>query len=103
MSSPIKERRVVMARRVAAKWIARTARAEYRFDVLSGAAALRQIPNTLRSFRDGKVSFASIPQIPDLGIQEHGDILTLWSRDRIAILALKDWFEARGFETTGVW
>ena len=92
-----------MARRVAAKWLQQTAKAEYRFEVLAKTTDLRYIPNMLRSFRDGKVAVRGVPLIPDLGMQEHGDSLALWSRDRTAILFLKDWFEKRGFETSGVW
>ena len=92
-----------MAKRVAAKWLQRTSQAEYRFEVLGGASDLRHIPNMLRSFRDGKVAVQGVPLIPDLGIQDHGDSLALWSRDRTAIVALKDWFEKRGYETSGVW
>ena len=92
-----------MAKRVADKWLRRTAKAEYRFEVLAGPVDLRNIPNMLRSFRDGKVAMRGIPRIPDLGIQEQGDTLALWSRNRKAVLALKNWFEAKGFETSGVW
>ena len=92
-----------MARRVAAKWILRAAKAEYRFDVLASPIELRQIPNMLRSFRDGKVAVKGVTCIPDLGLKEEGDKITLWSKDRVAIMALKDWFEKRGFETSGVW
>jgi hypothetical protein len=97
------ERRVIMARRVALKWLLQTAKAEYRFEVLAKTADLRHIPNMLRSFRDGKVAMRGVSRIHDLGMQEHGDSLALWSRDRSAILTLKDWFEKRGFETSGVW
>jgi hypothetical protein len=104
MPKPVQgERKVIMARRVAAKWIQRTARAEYRFDVLATPSDLRQISNMLRAFRDGKVAVRGIPRIPDLGLQEQGDTFAVWSRDRKAILALEKWFEARGFETSGVW
>jgi hypothetical protein len=45
----------------------------------------------------------SVPTIPDLGIRENFDSVTLWSANREAMVALKDWFEKRGYETTGVW
>lgn len=92
-----------MAKRVAAKWLQRTAQAEYRFEVLANVFELRSIPGMLRSFRDGKVAVRGVPTIHDLGIQNKGDSLALWSRDRSAILVLKDWFEDRGYETSGVW
>lgn len=104
MPNPAKgERRVIMAKRVAVKWLQRTSQAEYRFEVLASHGVLRQIPNMLRSFRDGKVAVQGVPLIPDLGVQDQGDTLALWSRDRTAILALKNWFEKRGYETSGVW
>ena len=92
-----------MAHRVAAQWVAHLAHAEYRFDVLYGATEIRNLPNLLRSFRDGKVGMEGIPHCPDLGIQESGDSLTLWSPNREAMIGLKDWFEKKGFETTGLW
>lgn len=97
------EKRVVMERRVAARWLARVAAAEYRFDVLYGAKEIRNLPNLLRSFRDGKVALEGASRVADLGIRENGESLTLWSTNREAVIQLKDWFEKRGFETTGVW
>lgn len=97
------DKRVVMVRRVAAKWLARVAEEEHRFDVLYGAKEIKNLPNLLRSFRDGKVALEGVPRVANLGIKENFDSLTLWSNDRSAVVALKDWFEKRGFETTGVW
>jgi len=97
------ERRVVMAKRLAARWVARKAKAEYRFSVLYGAREIRNLPNLLRSFRDGKVAMEDAPRVADLGVRESFDSLTLWSNDREGMVSLKDWFEKRGFETTGVW
>lgn len=96
-------KRVVMAKRVAARWIARKAKAEYRFSVLLGAREIRNLPNLLRSMRDAKLAMVDVPIIPDLGVQEAFDKITLWSSDREAMLKLCNWFERRGFDTTGVW
>ena len=97
------EKRVVMAKRVAARWITRKAQAEHRFSVLLGGRDIRNLPNLLRSYRDGKVALSEVTPCADLGIIDNGDSLTLWSNNREAMLNLKDWFEVRGFETTGVW
>jgi hypothetical protein len=97
------EKRIVMVKRVAQRWIRRAAHAEYRFQVLFGAREIKNLPNLLRSFRDGKVAMEEVPRIPDLGIKEAFDSISVWSRDREALIQLKDWFEKRGFETTGVW
>jgi len=97
------EKRIVMARRVARRWVSRIATAEFRFSVLYGAKDYRYIPGLLRSQRDGKVAMAGVPTIPDLGIRESFDCVTLWSSNREAMLSLQSWFERRGFETTGVW
>lgn len=97
------EKRVVMAKRVAARWLAQKAKAEYRFSVLMGQREIRNLPNLLRSLRDGKVAMAGVPTIADLGVAEHFDKVTMWSNDREAMLKLANWFERRGFDTTGVW
>jgi len=94
---------VVMAKRIAARWVARMATPEYRFRVLLGGREIRNLPNLLRSFRDGKVAMKGVSTIRDLGIRENGDSLEVWSRDRDRLMALNRWFESRDFETTGVW
>ena len=100
---PDRDRHVVMTRKVTREWITRVAHAEYRFDVYLGTREYRNLPNLLRSFRDGKVAVGGLPQTPDLGVLETPDKITVWSRDHSGILALQTWFEKRGFETTGVW
>ena len=97
------ERQVIMTRKVAREFLRRIAYAEYRFEVLYGSREIKQLPNLLRSQRAGKVALEEVPTIPDLGIKEEFDKIALWSRDHKGIMALKDWFEKRGFETTGVW
>lgn len=97
------EKRVVMAKRVARKWLRRVARSEYRFQVLFGAREIKNLPGLLRSFRDGKVAMEGVGRIPDMGISEDFDSISVWSSNREAIVQLKDWFEKRGFETTGLW
>lgn len=79
------------------------AHTEHRFTVLFGAREIRNLPGLLRSFRDGKVAMADVPRITDLGVKEGFDSVEVWSSDRESLVALKDWFEKRGFETTGVW
>ena len=101
--SESENKRVVMARRVAAAWITRKAKAEYRFSVLLGAREIRNLPNLLRSMRDSKLAMTGVPNIADLGVKEHFDKVTMWSSDREAMIQLADWFERRNFDTTGVW
>lgn len=97
------EKKVVMARRVARRWVASIAAPEYRLRILYGAREIRQLPNLLRSFRDGKVAMEGVSALPDMGIKEHFDALEVWSRNREALAKLQGWFETRGFETSGVW
>ena len=103
MPDPRPERKIIMARRVARRWVARVAEPEYRFQVLAGPFDFRNLPNLLRAFRDGKVAVEGIKAIPDLGVKEEAESVSVWSKDREALLALNKWFEGRGFETTGVW
>ena len=97
------EKRVVMAKRVAARWLRKVARPEYRFRVLLGAREIRNLPGLLRSFRDGKIAMESVSKIGDLGVKGGFDYVAVWSQDREGLIQLKNWFEKRGFETTGVW
>lgn len=96
-------RRVLMSRQVAEAWVRKVAKAEYRFQVLGGAHELRRALAALRAHRDGKLRMAGVDPIGDLGIQEGYEGISFWSGDRVALLGLKDWFEKRGHETTGVW
>ena len=97
------ETHVVMARTVAARWVRRVAKVEYRVRILFGSKDLRNLPNLLRSFRDGKVKIAGLPSIPDLGVREDYDALEVWSGDPESLTKLGKWAEDRGFETSGVW
>lgn len=97
------EKQVVMARNVAARWVGKFAKAEYRVRVLYGAKDFKNLPNLLRSFRDGKVAMSGIKVMPDLGIKEDFDGLEVWSSDHDALVSLNVWFEKQGFETSGVW
>ena len=97
------KKEVVMARRVAARWVSRMAAPEYRFRILLGGNEIRNLPSLLRSFRDGKVAMDGVTPIRDLGVREAGDYIEVWSRRWGDLLALSQWFEKRGFETTGVW
>lgn len=97
------EKQVVLAKRVAARWIRKVAHPEYRFRVLLGAREIRNLPGLLRSFRDGKIAMEGVSNIRDLGVKGGFDYVSVWSGDRKGLIQLKDWFEKRGFETTGVW
>lgn len=94
---------VIMARNVARRWLRRTAKAEFRFSILLGSKEIKNLPGLLRSFRDGKVAMEGVPQISDLGVCETFDTISVWSNNREALIGLKNWFEKRGIETTGVW
>jgi len=63
----------------------------------------RNLPGLLRSFRDKKATMEGVPLIPDLGVKEHFESIEVWSSDHDALVKLKDWFEKRNLETTGVW
>lgn len=98
------ERRVVLAKTVAQRWLQNHLHEEYRFQVFRSASCdIKKLPNLLRSFRDARVKISGVSPLPDLGIQEGFDAISLWSSNREALLQLKNWFEDRGMETTGMW
>lgn len=96
-------RRVAMAKRLARKWVLANCTAEYRITVYRGAKEVRNLPGLLRSFRDAKVRIGSVEPIPDLGIRTGFDQITIWSRNRVALITLDAWLRKSGCETTGVW
>lgn len=97
------ERRVVIARSVARRWVEKKAAPEYRFTVLGDTPKVRTLTGLLRSFRDRKIAMDSVDPLPDLGICEKFESVELWSSNRQAMLTLKAWCEKRGMETTGLW
>lgn len=96
-------KRVVLAKVVAKRWLEANVQPEYRLTVYAGAKEIKGVPSLLRSFRDAKLKIGSVDPIPDLGIQEGFDHITVWSSDREGLQRLQGWFEDRGCETTGVW
>ena len=103
MPDPKIEKRVLMAKRIATRWLIRVAKSEYRLTVFYGAKGSQNIANLLRCFRDGKVALQGVAPRSDIGVKDHGDEVEIWTSSREAMVQLKDWFETRGYETTGVW
>lgn len=98
------ERRIVMAKLVARKWLTKEAHAEYRFTAYNAdPRLLRTLPSLMRAFRDGRTKLGSLQTISDLGVKDGGDGVTLWSSDATKLAALQGWLEKRGYDTTGVW
>jgi len=95
--------RVVMAKLIAARWLESMVHPEYRMAVYYGPRDIKNLPNLLRSFRDGKLKVGSVDPIPDLGIREEFDHLVIWSSEREGLLKLQGWFEERECETSGIW
>lgn len=92
-----------MARSLARRWLEAHVRPEYRLTIFYARKDGKHIPNLLRSFRDAKLRIGSVDPIPDLGVLEDFDSVTIWSTDRVALVGLATWFEQTGHDTTGVW
>ncbi len=103
MSKNGSDDRVLMSKRVAERWLRAISFPEHRIRVLYGSREIRNLTNLLYSFRDGKVAMKGVPRVADLGVKSGFDSLELWSRDHEGLQALGQWFEKRGFETTGLW
>jgi hypothetical protein len=97
------EKRVVMAKVVARRWVKKQSTPEHRLTILYGAREIRNLPSLLRSHRDGKLRIGKVGSLPDLGVKEGFDQIVVWSSHYGPLVQLKDWFEERGFETSGVW
>ncbi len=96
-------RRIVMAKEVAERWLNERVTTEYRLRVLYGGQGVKNLPGLLRAFRDRKAHLEDVPSIPSLGIREGYDFVEVWSEDYNGLVHLRDWFEKRSFETSGIW
>ena len=97
------ERRIVMAKLVARKWLAKNASTEYRLTAYhSDNRLLSRLASLMRSFRDGRIRLGSLAVISDLGVREEGDGVTIWASDPDKMAALQGWLEKKGYDTTGV-
>jgi hypothetical protein len=103
MGSAPSERRIVMARNLAKRWLEAEVRPEHRLTIYYAGKEVRGLPNVLRGFRDARLKIGKMDAIPDLGITEGFDSVTVWSSDRDALVRLAAWFEVHHYETTGVW
>lgn len=74
---------------------------EYRLRIFGGN--VRNLPGLLRSFRDNRVRIAGVAPLPNMGVREGFDSVTVWSSNLSALKTLQKWAESRGMETTGVW
>jgi hypothetical protein len=70
MDNKPSERRVVMARNVAARWLVARAQPLHWLRVYYGARDIKNLPGLMRSFRDERVRLGSMPPIHDLVIRE---------------------------------
>jgi hypothetical protein len=104
MATKPSHKRVLMARRLAKRWVASKANPEFRLTVYRPAGReLRNLPDLLKSFRDGKIRLGGLDPIRDLGVKGGFDHCTVWSSDRARLITLDTWFQKVGCETTGVW
>jgi len=98
------ERRIVMAKLVARKWLTKNANVEYRLTAYnSDPRLMKALPSLLRSFRDGRTKLGTSQAISDLGIKDNGDSVSVWSSDADKLASLQGWLEKHGYDTTGVW
>ena len=97
-------KRVLMAKRLAKRWVLQKARPEYRLTIYRSAnRELRNLPDLLKSFRDGKIKMAGVEPIRDLGVKAGFDHCEIWTTDKDKLKELDAWFQKMGCETTGVW
>lgn len=97
------QKQILMTRRVATRWLRAVACPEYRFKAFYDQRDRRNITGLLYSLRDGKVAMEGVPDVRSLGLKKSYDGMEMWSKDKRSLLALQQWFEVRGYETTGLW
>ena len=101
MKEPL-ERRVIMAKSLARRWLRKKVSAEYRFTIYS-PHKVNGLGSLLQSFRNNRLKLGATLPLPDLGIEEKPDSISVWSKDPGALRSLQEWLEVRGCETSGIW
>jgi hypothetical protein len=97
-----KHRKVVLARAVAARYLLEAAHPEYRLTIFLGGIEGRNVPGLLNGLRGGRLRLGGMAAPADMGVREEFDAITIWSSDESSLQRVAGWFEARGFETSGV-
>ena len=95
--------RVLMAKRLATRWVATNATPEHRLVVLAGFGSVQNLPSLMRAFRDSKVRIAGMDPILDLVVTHQSEKMILKSRNKRALRDLDVWLVDRGCETGGIW
>lgn len=101
MSAP--EKRIVMAKVLAERWLREHASPEYRLTAYCAGDEITRVAGMLRAFRNGKMRLASVSLDGNLGMNVGFDHVTVWGSSRKMLAGLDKWFLDRGHETTGVW
>lgn len=103
MSQLPPEKRVIMAKKVAQRWLEENAFPEYRFRVLLNGGDAPAYAGLLKGLRDGRITLQKVARIPDLGVQEEVGSLTVWSANKAGMQSLRDYFMRRGMDTSWIW
>lgn len=101
MSEKISTKRVVMARRLAKKWLESHMTPRFKVRVFCNQDP-KHLSSLLYSWRDGRMKLGSLKPLSDLGIKSGFDFLDIWSMNKKAMVELVSYLESRGYETTGV-
>ncbi len=94
-----------MAKSVAGRWLVDMSKGEYRFSLMGFTTSMdcRKFASLIRSWRDGTAKIATTTHIADLGVQEHGDSIEVWSSDAEGLRKFAKWVESTGLETDFIW
>lgn len=101
MSNKVSKKRVIMAKRLARKWLENHMTPRFKVRVLCNQDP-KQLSSLLYSWRDGRLKLGSLKPLPDLGLQAGFDFIDIWSMNKQAMVELVSYLEGRGYETTGV-
>lgn len=97
------KKEILMSKKVASMWLEGKRNSYHQVTIYNKDKSSKRIADLLRSARDNKIRIAKLDPIPDLGITEKFDGVTLSSSNQKALEKLALWFEGNGYMTTGVW
>ncbi len=103
MSEELVTRRILMAKKLARKWLEENSSAEYRLTIYENVERGGiNLPSILRSLRTKRSRWASVGPIPDLTVKVGFDFVVVRSSDESSIVQLDGFLRSQGYETFGV-
>lgn len=103
MSEELITKRILMAKKLARKWLEENSSAEYRLTIYENIERNKiNLPSVLRAMKTKRSKWASVGPVPDMIVKVGFDFVVVRSKDEDSITRLDSFLRDQGYETFGV-